>query len=289
MTLFTNKKDQTFLFASSVLFILIAAAAWFFVGQGAAIILIVLSEILLMFAILEVYRRLSKEHQNYEENEDEKRKREYRQLESLLSIFFTIKPDLPLPDTKGWAAAPDLLKKIAEVILLKKPEFVVETGSGVSTIVIAYCLKKIGRGKLLSLEHDTKYAEMSRNQISFHGLEGIATIVHAPLKEIEINNRKWLWYNTTSFSINNPIDVLIIDGPPGHVQNLSRYPAVPILYSHLKDRSKIIVDDGRREDEKTIVALWEKEFDGLQSEFFETENGAFVITKNSADTTESSA
>jgi len=288
MNLFTNKKDQAFLLATSVLFILIAVAAWFFVGQGAAIILIVISEILLMFAVLEVYRRLSKEHQNYEENEDEKGKREYRQLESLLSIFFTIKPNLPLPDTKGWAAAPDLLKKIAEVILLKKPEFVVETGSGVSTIVIAYCLKKLGKGKLLSLEHDTKYAEITRDQISFHGLDGIATVVHAPLKEIEIKNRKWLWYNTTSFTINTPVDVLVIDGPPGYVQKLSRYPAIPILYSHLNDRSKIVVDDGRREDEKTIVALWEKEFEGLQSEFFETENGAFVITKNSADTNQSS-
>ena len=88
---------------------LIAAAAWFFVAQGAAIILIVISQIVLMFTVLEVYRRLSKEHQNYEENEDEKRKREYRQFESMLSIFFTIKPELPLPDTKGWAAGPDLL------------------------------------------------------------------------------------------------------------------------------------------------------------------------------------
>ncbi|HEY7159937.1 MAG TPA: class I SAM-dependent methyltransferase, partial [Acidobacteriota bacterium] len=261
----------------------------YFVGQSAAIILIVISEILLMFAVLEVYRRLSKEHQNNSENEDEKRKREYQQLESLLSIFFTIKPELPLPDTKGWAAAPDLLKKIAEIILLQKPEFVVETGSGASTVIIAYCLKKIGKGKLLSLEHDTKYAETNRNQIAFHGLDGIATIIHAPLKEIEINNRKWMWYNIESFNVNKPIDVLVIDGPPGYVQKLSRYPAIPILYAHLNDRSKIIVDDGRRDDEKTIVALWEKEFEGLQSEFFETENGAFVITKNSGDTNQSSS
>lgn len=289
MNLFTNKKDQAFLLGTSVLFILIAVAAWFIVGAGAAIILIVTSEIFLMFAVLEVYRRLSKEHQNYSENEDDKRKREYQQLESLLSIFFTIKPELPLPDTKGWAAAPDLLKKIAEVILLKKPEFVVETGSGVSTLIIAYCLKKLGKGKVLSLEHDTKYAEINRNQISFHGLDGIATIVHAPLKEIEINSRKWLWYNTESFDIKTPIDVLVIDGPPGYVQKLSRYPAIPILYSRLSHGSKIIVDDGRREDEKTIVTLWEKEFEGLQSEFFETENGAFIITTNSDDTNQSSS
>ena len=288
MELFTNNKDRTFLFVTSTLIIAIALAAWFFIGQGAAIILIVITEVVLMFAVLEVYRRLSKEHLNYSENEDEKRKREYRQFESLLSIFFTVKPDLPLPDTKGWAAAPDLLKKIAEVILLEKPEFVVETGSGVSTIIIGYCLKKLGKGKLLSLEHDTKYAEINRNQISFHGLDGIATIVHAPLKEIEISGRKWLWYNTESFNINKSIDVLVIDGPPGYVQKLARYPAVPILYKHLNASSKIIVDDGRREDEKTIVTLWEKEFDGLQSEFFETENGAFVISRDSHETTESS-
>ena len=74
-----------------------------------------------------------------------------------------------------------------------------------------------------------------------------------------------------------PIDLLVVDGPPGNIQSLSRYPALPLLYRHLSDRSIVILDDGHRDDEKKIVALWEKEFSNLSPEFLDLEKGAYII------------
>ncbi|WP_347258570.1 class I SAM-dependent methyltransferase [Methylocaldum sp.] len=252
---------------------------WLFIGEVTLIILSTLSVAVIVFFLLEVYRRLSEERRDDLARQQKQRSRNYEQIEALFSLFFTLKPTLPLPATRGWAASPDFLKKLMELILTTKPGFVVEASSGVSTLVIAYCLKRLGAGMLVSLEHEAKYAIATRNLLSFHHLGEFATVVHAPLKEIMITGRKWLWYDTDSFKIEQPIDLLVIDGPPKEIQKLSRYPALPLLYAQLSDKSTIILDDGRRDDEKEIVTLWEKQFSSLFSEYFDTETGAYVLRK----------
>jgi hypothetical protein len=280
MKLRITKKDGALVLIASILLLVVGVIGWLLLGEATLIILPVLSTILILLVLLEVYRNLRKELSDKHRNQEHRRNQDYRQIESLFSLFFTLKPSLPLPNTRGWAASPDLLKKITEVILIEKPSFVIEASSGVSTLVIAYCLKRLGKGKVISLEHDANYAAISQSLISFHGLEGITTIVHAPLREFKCNAQKWLWYNTDCFKIDQPVDLLVIDGPPEDIQKLSRYPALPLLYQHLNSKSTIILDDGHREDEKKIVALWEKEFSHISSEFLNMEKGAYVIHKN---------
>lgn len=271
-----TKKDRALISIASTLLVAVAVVAWSLLGPAGLIVLLVLSAVLTLFLLLEVYRRLSKELSNHEL----RRTQDYQQIESLLSLLFTLKPALPLPNTRGWAASPDLLKKIAEVISIEKPDFVVEASSGVSTVVIAYCLKRVGKGRVVSLEHDAKYAANNQSIIAAHGLESVATIVHAPLKEFENNGQQWLWYTPDCLWRDQPIDLLVIDGPPANIQKLSRYPALPLLYKYLNKNSTVILDDGLREDEQQIVAMWEKEFRHITSEFLDTEKGAYILRKN---------
>jgi hypothetical protein len=175
--------------SASLSILAMAVVGWSVIGEVALVILLALSTMLMLFGLVEVYRRLSEELQNGWRTQNCLRNQDYRQIESLLSLFFTIRPEFLLPEMRDWGASPDLLKKIVEIILMEKPAFTVEASSGVSTFVIAYCLKKVGRGKVVSVEHDAKYATTSQNLISLHGLEEIATIVHAPLKEVESTAR----------------------------------------------------------------------------------------------------
>ncbi len=69
-----------------------------------------------------------------------------------------------------------------------------------------------------------------------------------------------------------------MDGPPGTTQALVRYPAVPILYGRMHSGSIILADDTKREDEKQVIAMWEKEF-GLESDFIDTEAGACILRR----------
>ena len=49
----------------------------------------------------------------------------------------------------------------------------VETGSGVSTLVIAYGLEKLGRGRVIALDHDAGYAAGTRHGIVMDPLDGL--------------------------------------------------------------------------------------------------------------------
>lgn len=250
--------------------------------------------LLIVFTILAVYRRLA-ENNNLTRKAIETlvlgKKVEkqavtkevwdgfYRRIESLLALFFTLKPPLPLPSINDWSATPCFLRAIMEMTLQNKPMFILETGSGVSSIIMGYCLRKLGTGKMVTLEHDAAHYNQNKKLISFHGLDDVVTIVHAPLKTITINGTEWLWYDTGCFSIDSPIDMLIVDGPPGNIQEKSRYPVLPLFYNSLNKSAVIIMDDGNREDEKSIAEMWVKEYVGFTSRFLDLERGAYVLER----------
>lgn len=204
----------------------------------------------------------------------------YKQLEILASLYSYLDIKIPLPETGGWAAYPDFLKKIAETILLKKPQLIVEASSGVSSIIIGYCFKKLGKGKVISLEHDLNYVEKSKKLIQKHQLEDYVEIIHAPLKKYSISKKEWIWYNIDSLKNDDLIDMVVVDGPPNYIQDLSRYPVIPLLYEKMNGNSILILDDGVRDEEKEITKRWEEEFEDISIEYFNFESGAFIVNKS---------
>jgi predicted O-methyltransferase YrrM len=278
MMLRITKKDVALICGTLSLLIVVSAIGLQVAGEAAWMVALASSFVLSLVVVLELYRRLAFDNQVRYEEIRKVQKNDYCQIESLISLFFTLKPELPFPEMRGWAASPDFLKRLAEVVLHEKPNLVVEASSGVSTLVIAYCLKQTGKGRVVSLEHEAKFALKSQTLLAFHGLADTATIVHAPLLESKINGQQWLWYDTDKLKIDQPIDLLVVDGPPENIQKLSRYPALPLLNDQLRNGSIILMDDGRREDETAIVGLWEKEF-RITTEFLDLEKGAYLIRK----------
>ncbi|MFC1883151.1 class I SAM-dependent methyltransferase [Thermodesulfobacteriota bacterium] len=224
---------------------------------------------------------LSRQLTKHKNETDRKDLDYYKQVESLFSIFYTLRPHLPFPDSRKWAASPDFLKKIIEIIIEVRPQNIVEVSSGVSTLVAAYSLKKIGKGKILSLEHDPIHVSANKRLLSTHGLQDVAEIVYAPLKKISIGEGVWLWYDLDCLDFEGDIDLLVIDGPPGNIQKMVRYPALPLLFGRLSEKGVILMDDGNREDEQEIVKLWKKEFGQLKYEYIATEKGAYLIRQES--------
>lgn len=267
-----KRNDKLFIAGLSAFIFIFTAVGWLLVGEAVFIFTSSLSVLFVLFTILEIYRR---------NNEFilEKTDASYQQVEAILSLYFTLKPNLPFPNTRAWAASPDLLKKISEIILTNKPDLVVEASSGVSTLIAAYCLKKIGKGKVISLDHESKYSQITRDMLTLHGLNDVATVIHAPLKDYKLNNEVWKWYDLDTLHIENNIDFLVIDGPPIATQTNARYPAIPLLHKYLGDESVILLDDGNRKSEQAVVKRWEEEFHDMKSEFFSFEKGAFKFTK----------
>ncbi|GEM_PF-370741 len=255
------------------------ALVWRFAGEMPALATAV---ILLASAILgtlaEVYRKTRASLGEVQATIASQMQTHYNQTEALLSIMATLQPTLPLPPTRGWAGSPDFLKLVSESIFKDQPRRIVELGSGVSTLIAAYSLKRSGvDGTILSLDHDATYAAATNQMLARHGLQDIARVVHAPLTCLQVHGDTWRWYDLSKADLRGPVDFLIIDGPPGATQKLARYPALPLLRRYLSDHAVAILDDANRADEQAIAARWSKEFSTFEYEWLPLEKGALVI------------
>lgn len=208
---------------------------------------------------------------------DAQEKVQYWQLEALVNIVATVQPRVPLPPTRKWAASPDLLRLVMHEVLSRRPSLVMEASSGTSTVIIAYCLQKLGGGRVVALEHDAHYAQRTRDMIALHGLTDFAQVVDAPLVEHRLNATTWKWYDITGLQAIDGIDMLVVDGPPEATQAMARYPALPLLHQRFSAHSVVIMDDGQRPDEREIASRWAKEFNATSASYLELEKGAWVL------------
>ncbi len=161
-----------------------------------------------------------------------------------------------------WALFPVDLLDILTTIESTDAETIVECGSGISTVYIARTLRSRGNGHLFSLEHDERWADLVSGLLRRSGLTEFATIVAAPLCDIEVEGRNMQWYELPDGFLHElpSIDVLLVDGPPGYIAPEIRFPALPILWDHLSSDATIFLDDAHRDEEQRILGHWLKRF-----------------------------
>ena len=207
---------------------------------------------------------------------------ELQQAKREIQSTINVRPLTEYPlNLGGWAITAQFLDRLTREIELRKPQLIVECGSGTSTIVTAACLKQLGQGKVISFDHEEKYAEITRSLLEAEGLEEWGDVITAPLKEMEIDGMNFKWYDITEAQqFNSPIDILTIDGPPGVIQPLSRYPALPLLGKYLSENSLIMLDDGNRSDETQIAELWVKKY-ALSGNLIKDGRGYWIFNSRS--------
>lgn len=195
--------------------------------------------------------------------------------------------DLPL-DLSGWAADPVMVHNAVRLVVETRPSLVVECGSGNSTVVIGRCLRSLGGGRLISLEHDPAYARRTSELVRLHVLEDVVTVVTAPLEAREADGRAAAWYGPQyEPRLTEPIDVLLVDGPPGAGGPRARYPAIPILKPRLAPECWILMDDGDRRDERAIAHAWSSEL-GATLSYLEGGRGGWLLHRPLANAPQAS-
>lgn len=180
----------------------------------------------------------------------------YRSLEALQTILPHLRLDRPLPPLGGHALSPNRARVLIDTILSSRPNHVVELGSGISTVLVAECLRQIGSGRITSFDHEELYATKTRAMLAAYGLTEFATVHYAPLENLQVADREHLWYATGQMPQHPDVDMLIVDGPPRKTQKLARFPAFPVLKSALTDRAVLLLDDAARKDEREIAKQW---------------------------------
>jgi predicted O-methyltransferase YrrM len=233
----------------------------------------------LLNAISAGYRRVEQSQQKSVKKSIDSDKETFRQFEALTALYMDTGAKVGFPSTRSWVASPDLLHFLFQVS--RKPEFerVMECGSGLSTVILAYGLKAKGSGRVIALEHLPEYASQTEALLNEHGLEDWAEVRLAPLEERDVADAPWLWYCTRAVP-NDPIDLLLVDGPPGSTGSLARYPALPILYENLSPGAMVILDDHNRPDEAEIARRWLKEFPDFALTVVKHEKGTAIFHRS---------
>jgi hypothetical protein len=182
-----------------------------------------------------------------------------------------------------WAAEGDFAGMIARE-LEGAPRLVVECGSGSTTLVIADRLRRAGSGRLISLEHDGFYAASTAQLLASAGLDDIARVVEAPLRNQQLGDRTVDWYDrsTVEAAIDGEIDVLVVDGPP-QVSPWRRWAALHVLYPILAESFVALLDDGRTRETSRAVHAWIDEFPDLDLYWLDTVKGTWLLKRRESD------
>ncbi len=161
-----------------------------------------------------------------------------------------------------WSSAamrPSGLVAVLNEVALADPELVVECGAGVSTLFLARLLRQRGHGRLVSVEHDERWAGWVARALAAEGLGDRASVVLAPLAA-----SGWYERETVDAAVGaGPVGLLLADGPPACAPELAhaRYPALPHLAARLAPDAVVVLDDAWRAGERDVVRRWEAESD----------------------------
>ncbi|MGH3392414.1 MAG: class I SAM-dependent methyltransferase [Actinomadura sp.] len=203
----------------------------------------------------------------------------YARLAAYADLQEWIQPRAPMPSLHGWAISPDVLHLVVEAIWRKRPKVIVECGSGSSSIWLGYAVQRLGAGRVIALEHDERYLQISRDLVRAHGMEDVVEIRHAPLEPWPDGEREYAWYEASALEDLADIDVLLVDGPPGATGPQARYPALPLLFSRCSSDVTIVLDDGNRPEERAASDRWMVEFPELERTLHKGGSSAHVFTR----------
>lgn len=205
----------------------------------------------------------------------------YWQVEALLDLRAMLQPRAPLPPLRSWAASPDAVHWLVERVWTTRPSLIVECGSGVSSILLGYAVQKLGSGRIVALEHDKNFADESLRRLREHGLEDVVEVRYAPLApwRRDGEDREWLWYDVEAIKDLDGIGLVFVDGPPGDLGPLARYPAVPALLPHAADDVVFALDDANRPDEWAVSSRWTEELAGFERLRLRKDKGLHIFQR----------
>jgi hypothetical protein len=108
----------------------------------------------------------------------------------------------------------------------------------------------------VTLEHSQPFADQLREKIVMHGLQGFVDLRVAPLDKYQLGEETFEWFARSTISDIANIQILVIDGPPGRLAPLARYPAIPLLMDRLSEGARVFLDDAVRPAEIAIMKRW---------------------------------
>lgn len=167
---------------------------------------------------------------------------------------FPVEGSLPL--LGGWALSPTGLLQLLDLASSGAVRTIVECGTGVSTIYLAWLLSHEPGARLVSLEHEPDFARVIGERLRELELDAVAEVRLAPLEPVTVGGWSGDWYALDAVNDLEAIDLLLVDGPPRSSGERARYPALPVLESRMSSTGIVLLDDANRGEERALLDTW---------------------------------
>jgi hypothetical protein len=180
-----------------------------------------------------------------------------------MNPYNLIPPGNYLPTTSSSLSEIDMSLILNDIVLNQRLK-ILEFGAGISTILTGLLLKERNNGaRLVSIEHDAKFAEIMTNYIQKFRIDDFVEIIVVDLLETqEILNSSFYSEKALNTIIENKlagkIDALIVDGPPAYRESIcnSRRTSMAVFNRYRSENSSLFLHDINRKQEKVIFSDW---------------------------------
>ena len=161
-----------------------------------------------------------------------------------------------------WPMGVAAINAWTSAVLKRKPDSILEFGSGISTVVSSILMRRIhgdDQPRVYSVEQGEDAATETRARLSRLGLEPLAKIHIAPVTETITDVFSAPGYDTTEeaagqFLAGARPEMVLVDGPFGPYG--ARFSTLPLFHRHLADNAEIWMDDALRDSELSIARWW---------------------------------
>jgi predicted O-methyltransferase YrrM len=199
----------------------------------------------------------------------------FRQLEAMQNLSAMLPAGDVLPATRMWAASPDLLVVLVDLVVSERPSLVVECGSGASTLWLALAMRRFGiDGRIVALDHDPVFGGRTRDFLTRHDVGDLAEVRDAPLESFSLAGETYQWYARRAWEDLAGIDLLFVDGPPAATGHQARYPALPLLNESLGPAAVGVLDDLVVPDMQEALRRWLDAYPDFSAELLPLEKQA---------------
>lgn len=159
-----------------------------------------------------------------------------------------------------WAITRQLAVWIARTCEARKPQSILELGSGMSTVALAIYAARHGT-RVVSLEHDKSWLDAISTKLERMGLRQHVELIHAPLDKTPDGP----WYRVDLGSVlmegiirgeqSKPMfDMVLVDGPPADVGG--RGAVMNAIRPRLAPGAMVLVHDALRDEERAQLERW---------------------------------
>lgn len=168
----------------------------------------------------------------------------------------------PPPPNDGWTLASDALIYITRIVKHIKPRHILEFGSGLSTRTLARaCGDLQSRCYISSVDHDPEFSRVIVKELDKQEIPNCRVKLQiSPLVARDCGGRFLPFYhlNPERFASKRPVDLVLIDGPPGVLGGREGMLYQAMEFSH--PGTILLLDDAERKEEKEILKRWQDNF-----------------------------